>query len=162
MITGKTAAAAVAAAASSAATYFCSVYVLTDPACLARPRRYRRKTRITQAARQRCPTALPRCVLSPIILVLTHFLLLGYTVLASFFLDVRYTDLNQDSSGKIVSGPSGSGVGIVTTLLMAFSSFVVALKAVRQCDQFLRVVVASYFYDHVCVVIFLRACVFCF
>lgn len=43
----------------------------------------------------------------------------------------RYSDLNQSSGGQIKSGPSGSGVGIITALLMAVSSLVVVVKAVR-------------------------------
>lgn len=44
----------------------------------------------------------------------------------------RYSDLNQDSSGKIVSGPSGSGVGIITTLLMVVATVIVVVKAVSK------------------------------
>ena len=43
----------------------------------------------------------------------------------------RYSDLEQSSVGQIKSGPSGSGVGIITTLLMAVASLVVVIKAVR-------------------------------
>lgn len=43
----------------------------------------------------------------------------------------RYSDLNQSASGQIKSGPSGSGVGIITTLLMAVATLVVVVKAVR-------------------------------
>lgn len=42
----------------------------------------------------------------------------------------RYTDLNQDENGQIKSGPSGSGVGIITTLLMASATVIVFMKYV--------------------------------
>ncbi|CAM9683513.1 unnamed protein product [Pylaiella littoralis] len=62
-------------------------------------------------------------------LVFAHLLfwLFGFTAL----LEYGYSDLNQDSSGQIKSGPSGSGVGIITTLLMAVASLVVIVKAIR-------------------------------
>lgn len=52
----------------------------------------------------------------------------------SFYLSThtcRYSDLNQSASGQIKSGPSGSGVGIITTLLMSVATMVVVVKAVR-------------------------------
>ncbi|CAM9482552.1 unnamed protein product [Scytosiphon promiscuus] len=63
-------------------------------------------------------------------LVMAHLLfwLFGFTAL----LEYGYSDLNQSSSGQIVSGPSGSGVGIITTLLMAVATLVVIVKAVRK------------------------------
>ncbi|CBJ28103.1 conserved unknown protein [Ectocarpus siliculosus] len=62
-------------------------------------------------------------------LVFAHLLfwLFGFTALLEF----GYSDLNQDSSGQIKSGPSGSGVGIITTLLMAVGTLVVVAKAIR-------------------------------
>lgn len=42
----------------------------------------------------------------------------------------RYSDLNQSANGNIKSGPSGSGAGIVTAMLMSLATFIVVLKAV--------------------------------
>ncbi|CAN0393656.1 unnamed protein product [Ectocarpus sp. 13 AM-2016] len=62
-------------------------------------------------------------------LIFAHLLfwLFGFTAL----LEYGYSDLNQDSSGQIKSGPSGSGVGIITTLLMTIGTLVVVVKAIR-------------------------------
>lgn len=62
-------------------------------------------------------------------LVMSHLLfwLFGFTAL----LEYGYSDLNQSAGGQIKSGPSGSGVGIITTLLMAVASVVVVVKAAR-------------------------------
>lgn len=54
-----------------------------------------------------------------------------FCVLCTRLYIYRYSDLNQTSSGTIESGPSGSGVGIITTLLMAIATLVVIVKAVR-------------------------------
>eukprot|EP00903_Cladosiphon_okamuranus_P017083 g15742.t1 len=62
-------------------------------------------------------------------LIFAHLLfwLFGFTAL----LDYGYSDLNQSASGQIKSGPSGSGVGIITTLLMCIATVVVVIKAIR-------------------------------
>lgn len=55
----------------------------------------------------------------------------------------RYSDLNQSASGQIVSGPSGSGVGIITTLLMCVATVVVVIKAVSEALVLVVVVAAA-------------------
>ncbi|CAN0332341.1 unnamed protein product [Hapterophycus canaliculatus] len=66
-------------------------------------------------------------------LIMAHLLfwLFGFTALLEF----GYSDLNQNGSGQIRSGPSGSGVGIISTLLMAVATLVVIVKAVRNIDR---------------------------
>ncbi|CAM9827303.1 unnamed protein product [Ascophyllum nodosum] len=61
-------------------------------------------------------------------LIFAHLLfwLFGFTAL----LEYGYSDLNQDGFGQIKSGPSGSGVGIITTLLCAAATIIVILKYV--------------------------------
>ncbi|CAM9675135.1 unnamed protein product, partial [Choristocarpus tenellus] len=49
---------------------------------------------------------------------------------APALIDYGYSDLNQDSSGSLQSGPSGSGVGIVSGLLMSIGTLVIIFKAV--------------------------------
>ncbi len=62
-------------------------------------------------------------------MVMAHLLfwLFGFTAL----LEYGYSDLNQSAGGQIKSGPSGSGVGIITVLLMSVASVVVMIKAGR-------------------------------
>ncbi|CAM9370182.1 unnamed protein product [Discosporangium mesarthrocarpum] len=61
-------------------------------------------------------------------LIMAHLLFWLYG--APALIEYGYSDLSQNSSGGIPSGPAGSGVGIVTGLLMALGTCIVAVKAV--------------------------------
>lgn len=85
------------------------------------------------------PLHLPRTCGCVTLLILSVVLRMFHRPSCSLQLnDYQYTDDNQDENGAIPSGPNGSGVGIITSVLCILATILWFLRAVSAPRCFMR------------------------